>query len=123
MKNIIFSLIIFLVCVSSSVQAASWHSMGQGLDARYGHTFIYDRNSQTSILFGGIGFDERELGNLWEWTSTLEPWNGQKGSNYIIRGGSWNNFADYLRSSKRGLAAPTGRGGNLGFRLVRVSQP
>jgi len=73
MKNIIFSLIIFLVCVSSSVQAASWHSMGQGLDARYGHTFIYDRNSQTSILFGGIGFDERELGNLWEWNGNF--WN------------------------------------------------
>jgi len=70
MKNFGFSLFIALLSFSSSVKAVSWHSMGRGLDARYGHTFIYDGNSQTSLLFGGVGYDESQLGNLWEWNGS-----------------------------------------------------
>ena len=70
-------------------------------------------------------------GNVWEWT---EDWYHEKlpgGSNpmqtkrsdfRVIRGGSWDYYAQYLRSADRSYDFPDGRGNNVGFRLVRQSQ-
>ncbi|MDR0970250.1 MAG: SUMF1/EgtB/PvdO family nonheme iron enzyme [Lentimicrobiaceae bacterium] len=41
-----------------------------------------------------------------------------KGSNRVIRGGSWNNNARNCRVSNRNNNAPGNRNNNVGFRLV-----
>ena len=67
-------------------------------------------------------------GNVWEWvqdkyTSDLpggsDPLN-TSGSHRVIRGGSWVNFAHYLRSAYRIFVNPALRPYNVGFRLVRT---
>ena len=40
----------------------------------------------------------------------------------MIRGGSWNNNAQNLRSSNRNNDAPDNRNNNVGFRLVSTNQ-
>ncbi len=40
------------------------------------------------------------------------------GSNRVIRGGSWNNNAQNLRSGNRNNWRPGNRNNNVGFRLV-----
>jgi formylglycine-generating enzyme required for sulfatase activity len=69
-------------------------------------------------------------GNVWEWTedwydpefyskSPLEnPKNYFSSSNITIRGGSWINSAEYLRSSVRYFKTPTTKGDDLGFRVA-----
>lgn len=42
----------------------------------------------------------------------------EPGSNRVIRGGSWNNKAQNLRSAYRNNDQPENRNDNLGFRLV-----
>jgi len=75
-------------------------------------------------------------GNVWEWCSNWysdnyyeeckakgvveNPENTAKGSNRVLRGGSWNLYAGCCRSADRGHGTPDNRGGNIGFRLVFV---
>jgi formylglycine-generating enzyme required for sulfatase activity len=40
------------------------------------------------------------------------------GSNRVIRGGSWDNTAQNLRSANRNDNGPDERNSNVGFRLV-----
>jgi len=42
----------------------------------------------------------------------------EPGSNRVVRGGSWNNNAQNLRSAYRNNDSPGDRNDNLGFRLV-----
>ncbi|GHV22420.1 hypothetical protein FACS189494_09230 [Spirochaetia bacterium] len=41
------------------------------------------------------------------------------GSNRVLRGGSWNNNAQNLRSANRNNNTPSNRNNNIGFRVVR----
>jgi formylglycine-generating enzyme required for sulfatase activity len=45
-----------------------------------------------------------------------------RGSNRVLRGGSWNNNAQNCRSANRNNNTPANRNNNTGFRLVS-SQP
>ncbi len=45
---------------------------------------------------------------------------GYKGSNRVIRGGSWNNNAVNLRSANRNNDSPGNRNNNIGFRLANT---
>lgn len=45
----------------------------------------------------------------------------ERGSNRVIRGGSWNNNAQNLRSANRNNDNPENRNDNVGFRLVSTS--
>ena len=70
------------------------------------------------------------LGNVWEWTG---DWYGEypagkvtdsggpsTGSGRVDRGGSWGNYARYVRSANRDYNSPGRRNGYIGFRLVRT---
>ena len=54
-------------------------------------------------------------GNVWEWTSSL--WSAESGY-YVVKGGSWSDYASGLPVSYRGYWYPDGRSYNLGFRCV-----
>jgi formylglycine-generating enzyme required for sulfatase activity len=51
------------------------------------------------------------------------PQGPQSGSYRVLRGGSWDNSARYLRSAGRNYFDPGYRGYVLGFRLVRTKAP
>ncbi len=76
------------------------------------------------------------LGNIWEWCedgwqNNYEgaPTDGSArsagGTAYrVLRGGSWDGDARYVRAAYRLWSDPSDRGGNLGFRCARVpSEP
>lgn len=72
------------------------------------------------------------LGNVWEW---CRDWHADypsrpqidpkcpEGSDRVIRGGSWNSDARYVRSACRRWYRPSHRGDNLGFRLLSSASP
>ncbi|HAF44280.1 MAG TPA: formylglycine-generating enzyme family protein [Gallionellaceae bacterium] len=71
------------------------------------------------------------LGSLWEWTGdnyhedyTGASFNGKarqdKGTKYVMRGGSWNNGPTRVRAAKRGQSKPTDRFSTIGFRVART---
>ena len=56
-------------------------------------------------------------GNVWEWIGGLGG--ERRGSNRVIRGGSWDIDARNCRSATRISIPPAVRGTTLGFRLSR----
>ena len=67
-------------------------------------------------------------GNVWEWCldwdggslSGNDPTGSSSGSARVVRGGSWNNVADYCTSSYRNYVTPSFEYYYYGFRLVRT---
>ena len=67
-------------------------------------------------------------GNVWEWCqdwygsyssgAQTNPTGALSGSRRVFRGGSWNYYASYCRSSYRYYFTPTSWGHNLGLRLA-----
>jgi formylglycine-generating enzyme required for sulfatase activity len=67
-------------------------------------------------------------GNVWEWCSdrygdypkgaVSDPSGPKEGSYRVYRGGGWYVGAANCRSAYRGWFAPSGRDGNLGFRVA-----
>jgi formylglycine-generating enzyme required for sulfatase activity len=55
-------------------------------------------------------------GNVWEWCSDVGH-----GSYRVLRGGSWDGFAQYLRSAYRSSRSPGYSYNDVGFRLVRTA--
>ena len=70
------------------------------------------------------------LGNVWEWTwdrygsspsTVTDPLGATTGSNRLVRGGSWFNYARDARAANRYGDAPDRRSYGLGFRLARTA--
>ncbi|MDO4725827.1 MAG: SUMF1/EgtB/PvdO family nonheme iron enzyme [Porphyromonadaceae bacterium] len=69
-------------------------------------------------------------GNIWEWCNDWydkfyygispesNPIGPETGTERVIRGGSWRNYAQYLRSANRSSDRVRGKGNDCGFRLV-----
>jgi formylglycine-generating enzyme required for sulfatase activity len=73
-------------------------------------------------------------GNVWEWCTdgrrnyTTEAVTDPVGSTgagggRVLRGGSWNGIAGYVRSASRGANDPGIRYSDIGFRCARVQEP
>ena len=70
-------------------------------------------------------------GNVYEWVwdwdadypegQATDPTGPDRGSNRIVRGGSWHSSANHCRSANRFREAPASRIGYIGFRLVRTA--
>jgi len=75
-------------------------------------------------------------GNVWEWVSTIYdqdnysyPYDATDGREdlqrtdvvRVVRGGSWYNYGDYLRSAVSDWYGPTIGGRFVGFRCARSS--
>ena len=68
-------------------------------------------------------------GNVYEWcwdwygilgnVAQTDPKGASPGSRRVLRGGSWNNVAVYLRSANRDYGNPSGRLDSIGFRVLR----
>ena len=109
-------------------------------EARYGKIddiAWYAENSEGSTQ--GVGQKEPNhyglydmLGNVWEWVEddwhanyNDAPTDGRawiddpRGSNRVLRGGSWDYVAQACRSAFRNYDSPGHRDNNLGFRLSR----
>jgi len=72
------------------------------------------------------------FGNVWEWTNDWygarfsggnDPWGPSEGSNRVLRGGSWDFFAHFVRAATRGNGSPCNRNNDDGFRLARTVEP
>jgi len=68
-------------------------------------------------------------GNVWEWCwdwhgsyagdAQKDPSGLSVGAYRVVRGGSWNNNARFLRSASRGSSVPAFRDNIIGFRIAR----
>ena len=74
-------------------------------------------------------------GNVWEWVqdwyaedyykqfqnnTAVDPTGPEKGTDRVVRGGSWNYRATYLRSAYRFYGPPGNADYRVGFRLLRT---
>jgi formylglycine-generating enzyme required for sulfatase activity len=55
-------------------------------------------------------------GNVWEW---CVDWYDEKHNQRVIRGGSWDDVPEGVRTSVRFRSLADGQNLNLGFRLVQ----
>ena len=81
--------------------------------------------------FAANGYGLHDIhGNVWEWcqdwyagdyyasSPASNPKGAASGTNRVLRGGSWYNVAQFVRSADRGSITPDLRSFDVGFRLV-----
>jgi len=111
---------------------------GTSNESELGDYAWYDKNSGSKThpvgqkKPNGIGIYDMS-GNVWEWVNDWydsdyyknspksNPTGPSSGKEYkVLRGGSWNFYARGLEAPNRDWYEPSGRSGDVGFRLVRI---
>ena len=106
--------------------------------ANYNGNYPYNNNSngeyrEKTMSVGSFPANRWGLydmhGNVWEWCwdwygdyesgVQADPIGAVSGAYRVMRGGSWNDLGQYLRSAQRGCYHPGYRFEFIGFRLVR----
>lgn len=120
------------------VKAAYWNgtslqtyaSVGDVTPTQSGWNFWDDGYATDPLGPWNVGSGSEELngtfdmmGNVWEWMES--PYSGEylSGSNRGIRGGSYDDLDDNLRSSIRNSINPYFEYNTLGFRVASVPEP
>jgi formylglycine-generating enzyme required for sulfatase activity len=127
-------------CCRAGTTTAFWwgNSISTG-QANYNGNHTYGSGSKGEYRQQTLPVDSFEAnpwglyqvhGNVWEWCQdNWHPnyqgapqdgsvWAGGDATYRVLRGGSWNNTPDNLRSSNRNNNQPTNRNNNVGFRLA-----
>ncbi|MBI5410955.1 MAG: SUMF1/EgtB/PvdO family nonheme iron enzyme, partial [Nitrospirae bacterium] len=58
--------------------------------------------------------------DYYERSPNRNPTGPSSGEYRVLRGGSWRNLPQFVRSASRLSFAPTGRNGRLGFRCAKT---
>ena len=91
-------------------------------DAKWSADLLSKNNCRTHAVGTAKKADELKIhdmsGNVWEW---CEDWYDENRSSRVLRGGSWNDYAQYCRVSNRGNYPPGNRYSSFGFRLALSS--
>ncbi len=115
-------------------QAAYW--FGNDPNRLGDYAWFYGNSGDQTHAVGSKGANSWGLydasGNVWQWTSDwygkystsrqTDPRGASSGSGRVLRGGSWNDNAQDLRSGARGSLDAGYRNYVVGFRLLRTSR-
>ncbi|GHV24794.1 hypothetical protein FACS1894176_01860 [Bacteroidia bacterium] len=99
-----------------------------------GHTNTYLATTTSVGQYPANAYGLYDMhGNVYEWCQDwyiadytaipsyqLDPTGAATGSNRVLRGGYWSNYAQNCRSACRGSGTPTSSDDNVGFRVVFV---
>jgi formylglycine-generating enzyme required for sulfatase activity len=127
-------------CRAGTTEPFHFGSQLNGRDANCDGNYPYGTTTKGPYLerpttvgsYGANGFGLFDMhGNVWEWcsdwydgyasTAVDDPTGPTSGSNRVLRGGGWHDYARRCRSADRSRHTPDYRISKLGFRLASSS--
>ena len=116
----------FIYSGSDDVADVAWYS-GNTEDI-YGNKRTYSVETLAPNYLGIHGMSGNVSEWCWDWSgdysaeTLVNPKGPESGSSRILRGGSWNDDADHVRSTYRLYMEPSAKEPTIGFRIVRSAE-
>ncbi len=95
--------------ICGRVLPSGWCNFGMNVK---GTTSVGEYSPQGDSPYGGVDM----AGNVWEWTAS-----DYDSSRKVLRGGSWYNVEDFVRTASRDGVNPVYRYDGVGFRCAGAS--